>query len=107
RDARWAGAPARGPLRFGAHADRGGALCRWRCVRAARAGHGRGGRARAVAAACCAGGGPGMPRWDSFGRSLVFAGPPAAGLPVAVTFAGALFGGEGAARLYLIAAAGI
>lgn len=48
-----------------------------------------------------------MPRWDSFGRSLVFAALAAAGLPVAVTFAGALFGGEGAARLYLIAAAGI
>ncbi len=47
-----------------------------------------------------------MPRWDSFGRSLVFAALAATGLPVAVTFAGALFGGEGAARLYTIAAAG-
>ncbi len=47
-----------------------------------------------------------MLRWDSFGRSLVFAALAAAGLPVAVTFAGALFGNEGAARLYLIAAAG-
>ena len=48
-----------------------------------------------------------MPRWDSFGRSLAFAALAAAGLPVAVTFAGALFGGEGAARLYLIAARGV
>jgi hypothetical protein len=48
-----------------------------------------------------------MPRWDSFGRSLVFAALAAAGLPVAVTFAGAVFGGESAARLYLIGAAGI
>lgn len=47
-----------------------------------------------------------MPRWDSFGRSLAFAALAAAGLPVAVTFAGALFGGEGAARLYVLAAAG-
>ena len=46
-----------------------------------------------------------MLRWDSFGRSLAFAAFAAAGLPVAVTFAGALFGAEGAARLYAIAAA--
>ena len=46
-----------------------------------------------------------MPRWDSFGRSLVFAALAAAGLPVAVTFAGALFGAESAVRLYVIAAA--
>jgi hypothetical protein len=44
-------------------------------------------------------------RWDSFGRSLAFAALAAAGLPVVVTFAGALFGPESAARLYLIAAA--
>jgi hypothetical protein len=48
-----------------------------------------------------------MPRWDSFGRSLVFAALAAAGLPVAVTFAGFVFGGDQAARLYLIGAAGI
>jgi len=48
-----------------------------------------------------------MVRWDSFGRSLVFAALAAAGLPVALTFAGALFGGEAAARLYLIGAASI
>jgi hypothetical protein len=48
-----------------------------------------------------------MPRWDSFARSLAFAALAAAGLPVAVTFAGALFGAESAARLYAIAAAGI
>ena len=48
-----------------------------------------------------------MLRWDGFGRSLVFAALAAAGLPVAVTFAGALLGGEEAARLYAIAAAGI
>ncbi len=48
-----------------------------------------------------------MLRWDSFARSLAFAALAAAGLPVAVTFAGALFGGEGAARLYVIAAAGL
>jgi hypothetical protein len=48
-----------------------------------------------------------MARWDSFGRSLVFAALAAAGLPVAVTFAGAVFGGEQAARLYLIGAASI
>ncbi|TMA33643.1 MAG: hypothetical protein E6J87_09610 [Deltaproteobacteria bacterium] len=47
-----------------------------------------------------------MPRWDSFGSSLAFAALAAAGLPVAVTFGGALFGSEGAARLYAIAAAG-
>jgi len=46
-----------------------------------------------------------MLRWDSFARSLAFAALAAAGLPVAVTFAGALFGAEGAARLYAIAAA--
>jgi hypothetical protein len=48
-----------------------------------------------------------MPRWDGFARSLAFAACAAAGLPVAVTFAGLLFGGAAAARLYLIAAAGI
>jgi hypothetical protein len=48
-----------------------------------------------------------MWRWDSFGRSLAFAALAAAGLPVAVTFAGALIGDGDAARLYLIAAAGI
>jgi hypothetical protein len=48
-----------------------------------------------------------MPRWDSFGRSLVFAALAAAGLPVAVTFGGPIFGGSAAARSYLIAAAGI
>jgi hypothetical protein len=48
-----------------------------------------------------------MLRLDSFARSLVFAALAAAGLPVAVTFAGALIGAEGAARLYLIAGAGI
>jgi hypothetical protein len=48
-----------------------------------------------------------MPRWDSFGRSLAFAALAAAGLPVAVTFAGFVLGGEGAARLYLIGAASI
>jgi len=48
-----------------------------------------------------------MPRWDSFGRSLVFAALAAAGLPAAVTFAGTVFGSEEAARLYLIGAASI
>jgi hypothetical protein len=48
-----------------------------------------------------------MPRWDRFGASLAFAALAAAGLPVAVTFAGALFGGDAAARLYAIAAAGV
>ena len=48
-----------------------------------------------------------MARWDSFGRSLTFAALAAAGLPVAVTFAGALFGVEGAARGYVLAAAGV
>jgi hypothetical protein len=48
-----------------------------------------------------------MPRWDSFGGSLVFAALAAAGLPVAATFAGALWGVEGATRLYLIGAASI
>jgi hypothetical protein len=48
-----------------------------------------------------------MPRWDGFGRTLAFAALAAAGLPVAVTFAGPIFGAEGATRLYLIAAAGI
>jgi hypothetical protein len=48
-----------------------------------------------------------MLRWDSFARSLAFAALAAAGLPVAVTFAGALFGAEGAARLYAIGAAGV
>jgi hypothetical protein len=48
-----------------------------------------------------------MLRWDGFGRSLAFAAFAAALLPVAVTFAGALLGGGEAARLYLIAAAGI
>jgi hypothetical protein len=48
-----------------------------------------------------------MLRWDSFARSLAFAALAAAGLPVAVTFAGALLGGESAARLYLVAVAGI
>jgi hypothetical protein len=47
-----------------------------------------------------------MLRWDSFTRSLAFAALAAAGLPVAVTFAGALFGAESAVRLYAIAAAG-
>ena len=46
-----------------------------------------------------------MPRWDSFARSLVFAALAAAGLPVAVTFAGALLGAESAVRLYVIAVA--
>jgi hypothetical protein len=46
-----------------------------------------------------------MLRWDGFGRSLAFAALAAAGLPVAVAFAGGLFGGEGAARLYVVAAA--
>jgi hypothetical protein len=48
-----------------------------------------------------------MLRWDSFTRSLAFAALAAAGLPVAVTFAGALFGAESAARLYALAAAGV
>jgi hypothetical protein len=48
-----------------------------------------------------------MLRWDGFARGVAFAALAAAGLPVAVMFAGALFGAEGAARLYLIAAAGI
>jgi len=48
-----------------------------------------------------------MLRWDGFGRSLAFAACAAAGLPVAVTFGGPLFGSAGAARLYAIAAAGI
>jgi hypothetical protein len=46
-----------------------------------------------------------MLRWDGFGRSLAFAALAAAGLPVAVTFAGVLFGGGGAARLYVLTAA--
>ena len=45
-------------------------------------------------------------RMDSFARSLVFAALAAAGLPVAVTFGGALFGAETAVRLYAIGAAG-
>ena len=48
-----------------------------------------------------------MLRLDSFVRSLAFAAFAAAGLPVAVTFAGALLGAEGAARLYLIGAASL
>jgi len=47
-----------------------------------------------------------MPRWDGFGRSLVFAALAAAGLPVAVTFGAPLFGSAGAVRLYVIATAG-
>ena len=47
-----------------------------------------------------------MPRGNHFGGSLAFAALAAAGLPVAVTFAGVVFGGEQAARLYTIAAAG-
>lgn len=47
-----------------------------------------------------------MPRIDSFAGSLVFAALAAAGLPVAVTFAGALFGAEPTVRLYAIGAAG-
>ena len=46
-----------------------------------------------------------MPRWDGFGRSLLFAALAAAGLPVAVTFGGPLVGAGASARLYLIAAA--
>jgi hypothetical protein len=48
-----------------------------------------------------------MLRWNSFARSLAFAALAAGGLSVAVTFAGALLGSEHAARLYLIAVAGI
>jgi hypothetical protein len=48
-----------------------------------------------------------MPRWDRFGSSLAFAALAAAGLPVAVTFAGAVIGSEAAVRLYAIAAAGL
>jgi hypothetical protein len=48
-----------------------------------------------------------MPRWDGFASSLAFAALAAAGLPVAVTFAGALVGSEAAVRLYAIAAAGL
>jgi hypothetical protein len=48
-----------------------------------------------------------MLRWDSFGRSLAFAAFAAAGLPVAVTFGGFVFGAETAARLYLIGAASV
>jgi hypothetical protein len=48
-----------------------------------------------------------MPRLDRFARSLAFGALAAAGLPVAVTFAGALLGAESAARLYLITAASI
>jgi hypothetical protein len=47
-----------------------------------------------------------MLRLDSFAGSLVFAALAAAGLPVAVTFGGALFGAETAVRLYAIGAAG-
>ena len=47
-----------------------------------------------------------MLRLDSFAGSLVFAALAAAGLPVAVTFGGALFGAEAAVRLYAIGAAG-
>ncbi len=47
-----------------------------------------------------------MPRWDGFGRSLLFAAIAAAGLPVAVTFGAPLFGSAGAVRLHVIAAAG-
>jgi hypothetical protein len=48
-----------------------------------------------------------MPRWDDFARSLAFAAIAAAGLAVAVVFGAPLLGGEGAARLYLIAAASL
>jgi hypothetical protein len=48
-----------------------------------------------------------MPRWDGFARTLVFAALAAAGLPVAVTFAGVALGGESAAELYLIGVASI
>jgi hypothetical protein len=48
-----------------------------------------------------------MPRWDGFGSSLVFAAIAAAGLAVAVVFGSPLFGSEGAARLYLVAAAAV
>jgi len=48
-----------------------------------------------------------MVRWDGFGHSLAFAACAAAGLSVAVTFGGPIFGDTAAARLYLIAAAGI
>ena len=48
-----------------------------------------------------------MLRADGFVHSLVFAALAAAGLPVAVTFAGVVLGAEGAARLYVIGAAGL
>jgi hypothetical protein len=48
-----------------------------------------------------------MPRWDGFGRSLVFAALAAGGLPVAVTFGAPLFGSATSVRLYLIAVAGL
>jgi hypothetical protein len=48
-----------------------------------------------------------MPRFDGFARTLAFAALAAAGLAVAVVFGAPLFGGEGAARLYLIAAAAL
>ena len=52
-------------------------------------------------------GGPLMPRFDNFGRSLVFAALAAAGLPVAVTFAGPILGVAASVRLYVIAAAAV
>src|SRR5262249_4101140 len=75
--------------------------------RAARRSRAKRGPPRRLAGERRPSGGRVMPRWDSFGSSLAFAALAAAGLPVAVTFAGALLGSEHAARLYLIAAAGV
>jgi hypothetical protein len=48
-----------------------------------------------------------MPRWNGFGRSLVFAVVAAAGVPVATTFGAPLVGGAASVKLYLLAVAGV
>jgi hypothetical protein len=47
-----------------------------------------------------------MPRWDGFGRSLLFAALAAAGLPVAVTFGAPLIGSAASVRVYILLVAG-
>jgi len=48
-----------------------------------------------------------MPRWDGFGRSLLFGALAAAGLPLAMGLAGPLLGAATALRLYLIGTAAL
>jgi len=47
-----------------------------------------------------------MLRWNGFGRSLIFAAAAAAGLPVAVVFAGPAIGAGLTVKLYMLTAAG-